>query len=172
MKSFYLILCVFLSLNASVLGQNYEWKGPCFNQNGIPTDPSDPNVLCYSVKKHKRKIPVEISINKILLGTETVQVNFNWGNKIASETEVLELNESFGIKLNIARITENREKRFLYKLQILKMDSETNCWRPLSIFRSYNEVIHQTISLSGTSVGYEGSSDYFKILEGWIKLKP
>ena len=172
MKAYHIFLLVFLLANFGSLAQSDQWKGPCINKNGLPQDPSDYNVQRYSVKKHKKRLPIEISVNKIMLGKKTVDINFTSTITIKSETDIIPMNDSLGIKRNLARIIENQEKRVLYKLQFLKMEKESNCWRPVTIFSSYYEVYNQIISLSGSSVGFEDKPDYIKIVEGWIKLDP
>jgi hypothetical protein len=183
MKTFYLTAIFALTINLafgqrdtitsetnSTIQTNYTWKGACCDSYGKPLNPGDAMSQVYSVKKFKSKTPIDINIKSVKLGSQTINLDIHYQDNIEGDTKIINLNDSTGIKLTIAKTVENGTKKYLYKLQVFKKDKESNCWRPLTNSMSFFDVYSQTMSLNLFSIGYPDTKDYFQIVEGWIKF--
>lgn len=183
MKTFYLIAIFFLTINFafgqpdtissegySEIQTTYSWKGACCDNYGKPLNPTDAFNQGYSVKKFKPKTPIDINIKSVKLGSQTISLNIHYQDNIEGDTKIINLNDTTGIKLTIAKTIENGAKKYLYKLQVYKNDKESKCWRPLTNSMSFFDVYSQAISLNLFSIGYPNTKDYFQIIEGWIKF--
>ncbi len=183
MKTFYVTTIFLLTINLaygqldtitsetnSLIQTTYTWKGACCDIYGKPLNPGDALSQVYNVKKFKSKTPIDINIKSVKLGSRTISLDIRYQDNIDGDTKIINLNDTTGIKLTIAKTAENETKKYLYKLQAYKKDKESNCWRPLTNSMSFFEVYSQTISLNLFTIGYPDTKDYFQIVEGWIKL--
>lgn len=164
------LILISLLLVQFAIGQENLWKGSCYDESGKPQNPADFSNQVYQVKKHKKKTPVSLNIKSIKIGSKVINVNIEFNEKIEFETPVIDINESYSVKLILGKTTENEINKFLYKLIVFKKENKSNCLRPLSTFNSFYEVYNQTMSLNLFSIGYENSENFFRIEEGWIKL--
>jgi hypothetical protein len=183
MKTFYLTTIFLLTINLafgqrdtitskkdSTIRTIYTWKGACCDNYGKPLNPGDAMSQEYSVKKFKSKTPIDINIKSIKLGSQTISLDIRYQDNIEGDTKIINLNDTTGIKLTIAKAVENGTKKYLYKLQVFKKDKESNCWRPLTLSMNFFDVYAQTISLNLFAIGHPDTKDYFQIVEGWIKF--
>lgn len=170
----YILIFISVVLIASRLsaqqGTIPSYRGSCLDKNGTPKNPADVSMQVYHISKFKKNIPVEIKIKSITIGQQTVPVDVSFNGKISSETPVIMMNDSLGIKLVVGRVTENNLNKYVYKLLFYKKDISPDCLRALSIFSTYNDVYSQTMSLNAFSVGYSGTAEYIRIDEGWIRF--
>lgn len=166
----FILLYLLILLAANGRAQENQWVGPCYEKEGSPYNQQESVLGRYVVKKHKKKTTIEVDIRTIQIGSEELTIHFSHRETIQAETGILTIHDSYGIKFNLARIVENDQNQFLYKLQVFKKDTTTDCWRPLTVYNSFYEVYNQTITLNNSSIGYEGSSDYFRFVEGFIRL--
>lgn len=155
---------------SSEIQTTYTWKGVCCDNNGKPLNPGDAMNQFYSVNKFKSKTPIDLNIKSVKLGSQTISLNVHYQEKIEGDTKIINLNDTVGIKITIAKTVENEIKKYLYKLQVYKKDKASNCWRPLTNSMSFFDVYSQTISLNLFGIGYPDTKDYFQIVEGWIKF--
>lgn len=183
MKTIYLITFFLFTINVA-LGQRdtiisetsskiqttYTWKGACCDNNGKLLNPGDAMNQVYSVKKFKSETPIDINIKSVKLGSKTISLNVHYQENIEGDTKIINLNDTVGIKITIAKTVENEIKKYLYKLQVYKKDKASNCWRPLTNSMSFFDVFSQTMSLNLFAIGYPDTRDYFQIVEGWIKF--
>jgi hypothetical protein len=183
MKILYLTTIFFLLIN-SAFGQRdtitsetnsqihttYTWKGACCDNYGKPLNPGDAMSQVYCVKKFKPETPIDINVKSVRLGSQTISLDLHYQGNIEGDTKIINLNDSVGIKVTIAKMVEYGAKKYLYKLQVYKKDKESNCWRPLINSMSFFDVYSQTISLNLFAIGYPDTKDYFQIVEGWIKF--
>ncbi len=147
-----------------------QWVGPCCDTAGDPANPADAEYQIYSVKSFKKTTPVQLVIKAITVGSERQSVDFTFTQSIGSETGVLEVTSGVGVKLVLGQVQEHKRNKYVYKLILYKRDTSSNCWRPLSTFNSMYDVYAQTMSLGLMSVGVEGTDDFIRIEEGWMKL--
>ena len=110
----------------------YTWKGGCCDNYGKPLNPGDAMSQVYTVKKFKSKTPIDINLKSVKLGSQTISLDIHYKDNIEGDTKIINLNDTTGIKLTIAKTIENGTKKYLYKLQVFKNDKESNCWRPLT----------------------------------------
>ena len=148
----------------------YTWKGACCDNNGKPLNPGDVSNQVYNVKEFKSKTPIDINIKSVQLGSQTLNLDIHYQDKIEGDSKIINLNDTVGIKFTLAKTMENGIKKYLYKLQVYKKDKESNCWRPLTASMSFFDVYSQTMSLNLFTIGYPNTKDYFQIVEGWIKF--
>lgn len=148
---------------------NYTWQGACFDNKGKPLNPSDPSNQVYNVKKFQSKTQIEINIKSVKLGSQTVSIDINYKDKVESDTKIINLNDTIGIKVVIGKATENGIKKYLYKFLVYKKDKGSNCWRPMTSANYFYDVYAQTMSVNLYAIGFPNTKDYFQILEGWIK---
>ncbi len=148
----------------------YSYQGPCCDASGNPSNPADPAYQVYTVRSFKKTTPVELVIKSITIGKERRSVDFKFNASIASETDVLQITDGLGVKIVLGQIQENKRNKYIYKLIIFRRDQASDCWRPLSTFLQMMDVYAQTISLNMYSIGAEGTEDFVRIEEAWMKL--
>lgn len=181
MKALYLMTTFLLSINFAFGQQDtiysetnfqtqttYTWQGMCCDNNGKPLNSSNISSQVYIVKKFKSKTPIDINIKSVKFGSQTISLDIHYQGKIEGDTKIINLNDTTGIKLTIAKTVENGTKKYLYKLQVYKKDEKSSCWRSMTATISFFDVYAQTISLNLFSIGYTNTKDYFEIVEGWI----
>lgn len=149
---------------------NTTWKGSCCDHLGKPLNPGEALGQSYIVKKFKTQTPIELNLKSIKVGSKTISLDFHYKDKIEGDTKIININDSVGCKITLAKTVENGDKKYLYKLQIFKKDTMSNCWRPLTNSMSFFDVYAQTMSLNLFGIGYPESNDYFQIVEGWMKF--
>lgn len=183
MKTFYLTTFFLLTINI-LFGQRdtiisesdskiittSTWQGECYDNNGKPFNPGGRMSQVYMVNNFKSKTPIDINIKSIKLGSQTIKLDIRFKDNIEGDTKIINLNDTVGIKLIIAKTVENGAKKYLYKLEVFLKDQESNCWRPLTFSIPYNDVYTQTVSLNFFAIGYTDKPDYFEIVEGWLKF--
>ncbi len=168
-RFFTLVFCICLQLRlhaqADTTYIETQYAGPCYNNDGVLDSPE----WVYTVKKFKPRASVELSIKKITVGNRQITVNGYFKGNVGGDTKLIQLNNSFAVKLVLARVTENGVNKYLYKLLVMKHDMQTNCWRSLAPF-NFNEVYSSKVSFSGYSMGYQERADFFRVDEGWMTI--
>lgn len=149
-------------------GNTYKYKSPCFTKDGKPMNPAEYSFQVFEVKRFKKKIPIDINIKSIVLGKKTVNLNFQYSAKIESETNILSITDSIGLKLILGKTIENGIKKYVYKIMIFKKDKDSDCWRPLTIMNSMYDVYNKKMSINQFGIGTKGTENYFEINVGWI----
>lgn len=166
MKSILIISLLLLSYSGSAQFLN----NACYDSTGIIQGPDEYYFPTYRVKKNKKKTQISIHVKSITYGETELKMDVVYEDKIEAETPIIPLNDTLAIKVVLGKVTENNNNFYLYKSMIFKLDKETNCWGTLGYYNTFYYFHSQLVNLSGSSVGYEGDSGFFKINEGWIEL--
>lgn len=161
-----IIIIFYILINClNVNSQINKWQTPCIEnekkEGRLPLD--------YKIKRFPKSVDIEIRINKIEFGNDIYSFNFHYRNKIKYETDLLILNDTLGLRMHLAATTINKEKQYLYSINLYKMNQ--NCWRSLST-KVFSLMWAKQIPLSGGGVGYPGDKDFFRYVEGMIILHP
>ena len=150
----------------SVTFAQSSYKGPCYD--GKEDNPPHYASVQFHPKKFRRKYNVNLVINKMTFGDSIVKTDLVIDEKIRYETQMLAINDSLSIKVELARTESHGEKEILYKILLLKTDGY--CWRLASSFY-FNPIYAKEMPLFGWGIGISGNHDFIQITEGILKIE-
>lgn len=147
------------------------WESECYDNYGRPLNTQNDIYRAFTVNEFKTKTPIDINIKSIKLDSQTININIHYQENIEYETKIINLNDTTGLKVTIAKTVDNGYKTYLYRLEIFKKVNESNCWRSTSLPTSFFNVYSQTTSLNLFSLDNIDKGEYFQIIEGSIKFE-
>jgi hypothetical protein len=112
-----------------------------------------------AVNEFKDKLTATVNINELTIGAKMYNVKFNHTEQFNTETSLIRINDTLGIKISIARIIDYGRKKYLKQLVLLKYDG---CWKDVCIF-NWETYELGTIN-TGYSSGEKGDKDYLGIV--------
>lgn len=78
------------------------------------------------VESFKDSVTLTINLNEIYVGKKTKSVKFVHTELITSESSIIEINKEMAIRVSIARVIDNGNKCYLYKIHLF--EKYKDCW--------------------------------------------
>ncbi len=119
------------------------------------------------VDSFKDSLKLIINLHTISIGKKSEEVNFNYSGYFVNESDIIRVNKNFALRISVARVIENGNKAYLYKIHLLK--KENDCWEDYSTQHAWDQGNLGTLN-NGYAIGYEGTSSHIGY-EGTILLE-
>lgn len=119
------------------------------------------------VKEFQKEFTVTVTVDSLFLGDKKYKVGFSHTEKFTDESPLIKINDSIAVKVSVARVVLNGEKKYLYSYDFYR---KTDCWNKIDFSESWSTFKPGNSVLAALSMGVQGDSGYFRF-EGDISIK-
>ncbi len=78
------------------------------------------------VESFNDSLTLSIDLSEIYIGKKTKEIEFKYTEVIKSESTLIKVNGDMAIKISIARVIDNGNKYYLYKIHLFQKHKD--CW--------------------------------------------
>jgi hypothetical protein len=79
-----------------------------------------------SVESFKDSLTLSINLREIYIGKKIKEIEFKHTEVITTESSIIKVNKDMAIRISIARVVDNGEKCYLYKIHLFERYKD--CW--------------------------------------------
>ncbi|MEY3399185.1 MAG: hypothetical protein RL220_1779 [Bacteroidota bacterium] len=120
----------------------------------------------FKLKRFPRRSKVTLRIDEYTLGDSLYKCNAVFSGKVKNETPILNIRNNLGVQLTLGRVIVGGERKYMYTLSFWKYHQDDTCWIRVVPWHTMVLLYSPEQSISGWSVGFEGSTDYLRLEKG------
>ncbi len=110
------------------------------------------------VDRFRDTLNISINLDEVFIGKKSKKVEFSYSAKISNESSVIRVSKDLAIRISIARVVENGNKFYLYKIHLY--EKYKDCWHDRSTNGSWG-ICNLGVVNGGFYYGAKGTKNCF-----------